>query len=209
MYFLSSNKQHVPPIEFPPSWGEANTDANFIKLFDWDQWSWELRECQMLCSNNVEPPQRLSSTMPIPITTQCCEFPTQTKSECQVEYYRNCDLSWIQEPCAWFFGRKQNFWFDWVFNWYFGWGADVVDLLSATLVNNSRSLFVSSFKGVAISLDMFGFLAIDANSNIPELALAPLFWQRLGRTSYSTVRRHWLNLLHTISSELLMSVLRS
>ena len=45
--------------------------------------------CQTLCSTSVEPPGRLSSTVLIPMMTQCCEFPTRTESECQAEYCRN------------------------------------------------------------------------------------------------------------------------
>ena len=33
------------------------------------------RTCRTLCSTNVEPPGRLSCTMPIPILAQCSEFP--------------------------------------------------------------------------------------------------------------------------------------
>ena len=47
--------------------------------------------CQTLCSTSVETPGRLSSTLPIPIIAQCCEFPTQTESECRSEYCRNWD----------------------------------------------------------------------------------------------------------------------
>ena len=34
------------------------------------------RTCPTLCSTSVEPPRRLSFTVPIPIMAQCCEFPT-------------------------------------------------------------------------------------------------------------------------------------
>ena len=45
--------------------------------------------CRTLCSTNVEPPGRLSSTMLIPIIAQCCGFPTRTKSEFRAKYCRN------------------------------------------------------------------------------------------------------------------------
>ena len=45
--------------------------------------------CRTLRSTNVEPPARLSSTVSIPIMSQCCEFPTRTELECQVVYCRN------------------------------------------------------------------------------------------------------------------------
>ena len=32
--------------------------------------------CRMLCSTNVEPARRLSSTVPITMMAQCCKFPT-------------------------------------------------------------------------------------------------------------------------------------
>ena len=57
--------------------------------------------CWMLCSTNVEPPGRLSSTVPIPIMAQCCEFLTWTESECQAEYCRNWDrwgVTWYDVP---------------------------------------------------------------------------------------------------------------
>ena len=47
--------------------------------------------CRTLCSTRVEPPGRLSSTVPIPMIAQCCEFPIRTESECRSEYCRNCD----------------------------------------------------------------------------------------------------------------------
>ena len=47
--------------------------------------------CQTLCSTKVEPPGRLSSTVPIPMIAQCCEFPTRTESECRSKYCQNCD----------------------------------------------------------------------------------------------------------------------
>ena len=47
--------------------------------------------CQTLCSTSVEPPRRLTSTVPIPMIAQCCEFQTRTESECRSEYCRNCD----------------------------------------------------------------------------------------------------------------------
>ena len=50
-----------------------------------------LGTCQTSCSTKVEPPGRLSSTVPIPMIAQCCEFPTRTESGCQSEYCRNCD----------------------------------------------------------------------------------------------------------------------
>ena len=45
--------------------------------------------CQRLCSTSVEPPGKLSSTVPIPSIAQCWEFRTQTESECRSEYCRN------------------------------------------------------------------------------------------------------------------------
>ena len=45
--------------------------------------------CWTLCSTSVEPPRRLSSTVPIMIIAQCCEFPIRTKSECRSEYCQN------------------------------------------------------------------------------------------------------------------------
>ena len=47
--------------------------------------------CQTLCSTKVEPPGRLSSTVPILMIAQCCEFPTRTESACRSEYCQNCD----------------------------------------------------------------------------------------------------------------------
>ena len=47
--------------------------------------------CRTLCSTRVEPPGRLSSTVPIPMIAQCCEFPTRTESEFRSEHCRNCD----------------------------------------------------------------------------------------------------------------------
>ena len=57
--------------------------------------------CRTLCSTRVEPPGRLSYTVPIPIIAQCCEFPTRTESECRSEYCRNWDrwgVTWYNAP---------------------------------------------------------------------------------------------------------------
>ena len=72
-----------PPDENPtrmPSSSSCPTEINGLESSG---------ACQKLCSTSVEPPRRLSSTVPIPIMAQCCEFPTQTESECRVEYCQN------------------------------------------------------------------------------------------------------------------------
>ena len=45
--------------------------------------------CRTLCSMSIEPPERLSSTVAIPIIAQCCEYPTRTESKCRSEYCQN------------------------------------------------------------------------------------------------------------------------
>ena len=57
--------------------------------------------CWTLHSTSVEPPARLSSTLPISIISQCCEFPTQIESECRVVYCWNWDrwgVTWKDAP---------------------------------------------------------------------------------------------------------------
>ena len=75
--------------------------------------------CRMLCCTSVEPPGRLSSTVPIPMITQCCEFPTRTELECHAEYCRNWDrwgVTWyellIRLGSHWIVssGRLAEFW---------------------------------------------------------------------------------------------------
>jgi hypothetical protein len=46
--------------------------------------------CRTSWSTIVEPPGRLSSTEPMPMTTQCCELPTRTGSRLRAVYDRNC-----------------------------------------------------------------------------------------------------------------------
>ena len=79
----------------------------------------------------------------------------------------------VQEPCAQFLNRKQNFWFDWVLNGQyvrvgrqnFGWRADVIDLLMpTTLLIRSLSFFVFGFECTAIGFDVSRFLAIMVDS---------------------------------------------
>ena len=73
--------------------------------------------------------------------------------------------------------------------------ADVVDLLlSLALVISSLSHFVSSFKDVAVVLNVLVLLAIIVGSIVPELAPASLICRKLGRTSSSGVRSVGLTL---------------
>jgi hypothetical protein len=46
--------------------------------------------CRTSWSTIVEPPGRLSSTVPMPMTAQCCEFPTLTGSRLRAVYDWNC-----------------------------------------------------------------------------------------------------------------------
>ena len=94
----------------------------------------------------------------------------------------------IQESCARFFSRKQNFWFDQVFNGQyagvvsqnFGF-TNVVDFLYVDLVISSLSLLVSSFNVPEL-------LAIIAGSIVSGLVPASLICRWLERTSYSVVQ---------------------
>ena len=104
--------------------------------------------------------------------------------------------TWIQEPCARFFRHKQNFWFDLVFNgqyvgvfrYYFGFADEVDLLLSSTLVINSLSLFVSSFNGTTVALNVPGLLAVIAGSIVLGHALASVTRRQSGRASSLVVR---------------------
>ena len=53
---------------------------------------------------------------------------------------------------------------------------------------SSLSLFISSFKGAAVGLNVSGLLAIIAGSVVPGLAPSSLFRQRSEITSSSVVR---------------------
>ena len=69
-----------------------------------------------------------------------------------------------------------------VFRQYFGWRADVVDLrMPATLVISSLSLFISSFEGAVVGLNMSGFLALIASSIVPGFAPTSRVVRRSGR----------------------------
>ena len=84
--FLSICGVSTLPDEKPtwmPSSSSYRTEINGLE---------SSRTCRTLCSTNVELPGRLSSTVPISIIAECCEFPTRIESACQFEYCRNCDL---------------------------------------------------------------------------------------------------------------------
>jgi hypothetical protein len=51
--------------------------------------------CRTSWSTRVEPPGRFSSTVPMPITAQCCTFPTRTGSKLRAVYYRNCERNGV------------------------------------------------------------------------------------------------------------------
>jgi hypothetical protein len=46
--------------------------------------------CRTSWSTIVEPPGRLSSMVPVPMTAQCCEFPTRTESRFRAVYNQKC-----------------------------------------------------------------------------------------------------------------------
>jgi hypothetical protein len=48
-----------------------------------------------LWSTIVEQPKRLSPTVPMPITTQCCEFLRRKGSKLRAVYCRNCDRNGV------------------------------------------------------------------------------------------------------------------
>jgi hypothetical protein len=57
--------------------------------------------CRTSWSTIVEPPGRLSSTVPMPMTAKCCEFPTRTGSRVRTVYDRNCvqkGVTWYEAP---------------------------------------------------------------------------------------------------------------
>jgi hypothetical protein len=57
--------------------------------------------CRTSWSTIVEPPGRLSSTVPMPMTAQCCEFSTRTGSRVRAVYDRNCvrnGVTWYEAP---------------------------------------------------------------------------------------------------------------
>ena len=60
-------------------------------------------------------------------------------------------------------------------------------LLPATLSINSMSFIILGFEGAAIGLDVYGFLAIVANSITLGFAPASPICRRLGRTSPSAI----------------------
>ena len=72
-----------PPDENParmPSSSSCPTEINGLE---------STRTCRTLCSTSVEPPGRFSSTVLIPMMAQCCEFLTQTESECRAKNCQN------------------------------------------------------------------------------------------------------------------------
>ena len=78
---------------------DSDMPTFFLSSF---QWVWQSRRtkisdlessgtCRTSYSTNVKPPERLSSTVPIPIMAQYCEFPTWTESKYRAKYCRNWD----------------------------------------------------------------------------------------------------------------------
>ena len=78
-----------------PLWSVHPPDENPIRMPSSSSCPTEINgldssgTCRTLCSTSVEPPRRLSSTVPILIMVQCCEFLTRTESEYRAEYCRN------------------------------------------------------------------------------------------------------------------------
>jgi hypothetical protein len=54
--------------------------------------------CRTSWSTILEPPRRLSSTIPMPMTAQCCEFPTRMGSRSQAVY----DQNWVRNGVTWY-----------------------------------------------------------------------------------------------------------
>ena len=103
----------------------------------------------------------------------------------------------VQEPCARFLSRKQNFWFDWILygqyvrvgRQYLGWRTDVVDfLMSGTPLISSLSFVGLWLEYPIVGLDVSWVLAVVADSGFPGLASASLICRRSGRTSTPIVR---------------------
>jgi hypothetical protein len=51
--------------------------------------------CRTSWSTIIEPPGRLSSTLPMSTTVQCCEFPKHKGSKLRAVYCRNCDRNGV------------------------------------------------------------------------------------------------------------------
>jgi hypothetical protein len=94
--------------------------------------------CRTSWSTIVEPPGRLSSTVPMPMTAQCCEFPRRMGSRVRTVYDRNCirnGVTWYEAPES----RSQQL------------ASSVISRTSASVVLSMLRLFGSS-SGVTLTV---------------------------------------------------------